>query len=156
MCYNYETVGTKKGDWFLGGAGEMACLVQNIGLINKVIGELQKLNYSVTNFNFDFQPDNGYFKGSPNHGYYCEGYYWTVTNHGRVRNIDEAKNDDTTDGSEYSSWMVALANGTMQWGVHRTGHDESAGRNQSRARVRLMLLVDKDNNHEVKLLTNGE
>lgn len=156
MCYNYETVGTKKGDWFLGGAGEMACLVQNIGLINKVIGELQKLNYSVTNFNFDFQPDNGYFKGSPNHGYYCEGYYWTVTNHGRVRNIDEAKNDDPTDGSEYSSWMVALANGTMQWGVHRTGHDESAGRNQSRARVRLMLLVDKDNNHEVKLLTNGE
>lgn len=148
MCQNYETVGTNKGEWFLGGAGEMACLVQNIGLINKVIGELKRLNYSVTEFNFDFQPDNGYFKDSPNHGYYCEGYYWTVTNHGRVSTISRAKNDDPTDGSEYSSWMVALANGTMQWGVHRTGHDESAGRNQSRARVRLMLLVDNKDKHE--------
>ena len=55
MCHNYETVGTNKGEWFLGGAGEMACLVQNIGLINTVISKLQKLNYSVTEFNFDYQ-----------------------------------------------------------------------------------------------------
>lgn len=148
MCHNYETVGTNKGEWFLGGAGEMACLVQNIGLINKVIGELQKLNYSVTNFNFDFQPDEGYFKGGPNHGYYCEGYYWTVTNHGRVGGIDSIKSIDPNSGNEFSSWMVALANGTMQWGVHRTGHDQSAGRNQTRARARLMLLVNKQDKHD--------
>ena len=156
MCYNYETVGTNKGEWFLGGAGEMACLVQNIGLINKVIGELQKLNYSVTNFNFDFQPDKGYFKGGPNHGDYCKDYYWTVTNHGRVGGIDSIKSIDPARGNEFSSWMVALANGTMQWGVHRTGHDQSAGRNQTRARARLMLLVDAKNNHVPSELTNGE
>ena len=156
MCRNYETVGTNKGDWFLGGAGEMACLVQNIGLINKVISKLQDLNYSVTKFNFDFQPDNGYFKGGPNHGYYCEGYYWTVTNHGRVGGIDSIKSIDPKVGNEFSSWMVALANGTMQWGVHRTGHDQSAGRNQTRARARLMLLVDAKNNHGPSELTNGE
>lgn len=156
MCHNYETVGTNKGDWFLGGAGEMACLVQNIGLINKVISKLQDLNYSVTKFNFDFQPDNGYFKGGPNHGYYCEGYYWTVTNHGRVGGIDSIKSIDPKVGNEFSSWMVALANGTMQWGVHRTGHDQSARRNQTRARARLMLLVDAKNNHGPSELTNGE
>lgn len=156
MCHNYETVGTNKGEWFLGGAGEMACLVQNIGLINKVIGELQKLNYSVTNFNFDFQPDEGYFKGGPNHGYYCEGYYWTVTNHGRVGGIDSIKSIDPNSGNEFSSWMVALANGTMQWGVHRTGHDKSAGRNQTRARARLMLLVNKQDKHVASESTDGE
>ena len=148
MCHNYETVGTNKGDWFLGGAGEMACLVQNIGLINKVIGELDNRGYSATKFNFDFQPDEGYFKGGPNHGDYCKGYYWTVTNHGRVGGIDSIKNLDPNSGNEFSSWMVALANGTMQWGVHRTGHDQSAGRNQTRARARLMLLVNKQDKHE--------
>lgn len=142
MCHNYETVGTNKGEWFLGGAGEMACLVQNIGLINTVISKLQKLNYSVTEFNFDYQPDRGYFKKSPNQGDYSEGFYWTVTNHGRVGGIDYIKSNN-----EYSSWMVALANGTMQWGVHRAGHDQSAGRNQTRARARLMLLVNKQDKH---------
>ena len=142
MCHNYETVGTNKGEWFLGGAGEMACLVQNIGLINAVISKLKSLNYSVTEFNFDYQPDRGYFKKSPNQGDYSEGFYWTVTNHGRVGGIDYIKSNN-----EYSSWMVALANGTMQWGVHRAGHDQSAGRNQTRARARLMLLVNKQDKH---------
>lgn len=144
MCHNYETVGTNKGEWFLGGAGEMACLVQNIGLINAVISKLKSLNYSVTEFNFDYQPDRGFFKNSPNRGDYNDGFYWTVTNHGRVGGIDYIKSNN-----EYSSWMVALANGTMQWGVHRAGHNQSAGRNQTRARVRLMLLVDKENKHVV-------
>lgn len=158
MCHNYETVGTNKGEWFLGGAGEMACLVQNIGLINNVIKVLQDLNYSVTGFDLTtFQPDNGYFYGSDKFkGDYAKGFYWTVTNHGRVRDITHGKNDNPDDGNEFSSWMVALANGTMQWAIHRTGSNQSAPNGQTRARARLMLLVDKDNNHVPSESTNGE
>lgn len=156
MCHEYETVGTKKGEWFLGGAGEMACLVQNIGLINDVIRKLNSLNYSVTEFNFNFQPDDSYFKHKKNNGSYLVDFYWTVTNHGRVKTLDSLGGGNPTHGSEYSSWVVALGNGTMQWGIHRAGTNESAGSNQTRARVRLMLLVDTKNNHVPSELTNDE
>lgn len=147
MCYNYETVGTNKGEWFLGGAGEMACLVQNIGLINAVITKLKSLNYSVTEFNFDFQPDRGYFKTGKEIGTYLEDFYWTVTNHGRVKRYNKLGGGNPEHGDEYSSWVVALGNGTMQWAIHRTGTNESAGHNQTRARARLMLLVNKQDKH---------
>ena len=147
MCHNYETVGTNKGEWFLGGAGEMACLVQNIGLINAVISKLKSLNYSVTEFDFDFQPDNGYFKTGKEIGTYLEDFYWTVTNHGRVKRYHKLGGGNPEHGEEYSSWVVALANGTMQWGIHRTGTNESAGHNQTRARARLMLLVNNKDKH---------
>lgn len=157
MCHNYETVGTKKGEWFLGGAGEMACLVQNIGLIAKVIKALQDLNYSVTQLTFGFLEDYSYFKTGKEIGTYLEDFYWTVTNHGRVKrynNLGDKRHPDR--GEEYSSWVVALGNGTMQWAIHRTGTNESAGHNQTRARARLMLLVDKENNHVPSESTNGE
>ena len=70
-----------------------------------------------------------------------------MTNHGRVKRYHKLGGGNPENGDEYSSWVVALGNGTMQWAIHRTGTNESAGHNQTRARARLMLLVNKQDKH---------
>ena len=147
MCNEYETTGTNRGEWFVGGAGEMGCLVQNIGLINAVIDKLIALNYDVTRFHYDYHPSSVFFKKDKDNGSCYVDYYWCITNKGRVDDNDDEESGDPNDGEEYSSWLVLLSNGSIQWAVHRAGSDESAARNQVRARVRPMLLVDAQNKH---------
>ena len=147
MCDDYETSGTKKGEWFLGGGGEMACLVQNIGKINAVINKLMELHYVVTKLHVSYQPDKASFRANQNGGSYLIDYYWTITNKGRVGGYNSEDGGNPNSGDEYASWVVLLSNGTMQWATHRAGTNQSSARNQVRARVRPMLLVDKENNH---------
>lgn len=147
MCDNYEPSGTKKGEWYVGGAGEMACLVQNIGLINAVLAKLKELNYPVSTLHVDFAPADSYFKSSPDNGTCFVDYYWTITNKGRVKRIGKEGGSDPGIGGESASWAVLLSNGTIQWAIHRAGLNQSSYANHVRMRVRPMLLVNRDDKH---------
>ena len=147
MCDNYTTSGTKEGQWYVGGAGEMACLVQNIGLINDVIDKLIELNYNVDKLHYQYRSNDSAFNSDHDNGQNYKDYYWTITNKGLVDDFNDEQSGDPNDGDEYSSWIILLTNGAIQWAVHRAGFNESRPKNQVRARVRPMLLVDRNNNH---------
>lgn len=147
MCDNYTTSGTKEGQWYVGGAGEMACLVQNIGLINDVIDKLIELNYNVDKLHYQYRSNDSAFNSDHDNGQNYKDYYWTITNKGLVDDFNDEESPDPYDGDEYSSWIILLTNGAIQWAVHRAGFNESRPKNQVRARVRPMLLVDRNNNH---------
>lgn len=147
MCDEYVTNGTKAGEWYLGGAGEMACLIQNIGLINDVIDKLIELNYTVDKLHYHYRSNDYAFNSDHDNGQNYKDYYWTITNKGMVDDYNDDESSDPNDGDEYSSWIVLLTNGALQWAVHRAGFNESRPKNQVRARVRPLLLVDSNNNH---------
>lgn len=126
MAHNYTTQGTKAGDWYLGGAGEMACLCQKACRIHRVFLKLQSLGYRVDDFfNYGSTKTNS---ERPEMG------YWTST----YSHKDE----------EYYSWYVNLTDGCFDKSIHRRSTNESHKHNHAHAHVRLMLMAktDKDGN----------
>lgn len=124
MAYNYTTQGTKAGDWYLGGAGEMACLCQKAYHIHRVFLKLKSLGYRVDDF-FNYGSTRPDGKESPEFGYWTSTYsHWH---------------------EEHYSWYVNLTDGCFGESIHRRSTNESHKHNHVHAHVRLMLMAKTDN-----------
>lgn len=126
MAHNYTTQGTNAGDWYLGGAGEMACLCQKAYHIHRVFLKLKNLGYRVDDF-FNYGSTRPDGKESPEFG------YWTSTYSERFKN------------EEWCSWYVNLTDGCFGESIHRRSTNESHKHNHVHAHVRLMLMAKTDN-----------
>ncbi len=63
----------------------------------------------------------------------------TITNKGLVDDFNDEESPDPYDGDEYSSWIILLTNGAIQW-LYIEQALTSRSKNQVRARVRLYVV----------------